>query len=308
MRSLARGVRMRRWKNRWHFERVAGPFAFTEGPVWNESRVLFTDIPTSRIMSYDPGSGQCVELLRETEGTNGLALDREGSLYGCQSVGRRVVRYSRGSDFGADGFIVVADRFRGKRLNSPNDLVIDARGRMWFSDPRYGDDRDDMELEHESVFRVDPVPGGRFEVVRVSFDTRRPNGLAFSPDESVLYVAESPTAPKGDRELRAYPVKPDGSLGPGRIIFEFGRHRGIDGMCVDATGHIVATCGWARSGPGPRIAVFDPDGSLVEEHPIPAQPTNVCFGGAALSDVYVTAYDGCLWKACTHRRAPGAAV
>jgi gluconolactonase len=267
--------------------------------VWNGSRVLFTDIPTSRIISYDPDSGQCDELLRESEGANGLALGRDGYLYGCQSVGRRVVRYGAGS---TGRYTVVADRFRGRRLNSPNDIVIDGRGRVWFTDPRYGDDRDDMELEHESVFRVDPVPGGRFEVVRVSVDTRRPNGIALSPDESVLYVAESPTAPKGDRQLRAYPVQTDGSLGPGRILFEFGRHRGIDGMCVDATGHIVTTCGWTYSGPGPRIAIFDPDGTLVEEHPAPAQPTNVCFGGMGLTDAYVTAYDGCLWKASTPRR------
>jgi gluconolactonase len=300
MRSLARVVRMGRWKQRWHFERVAGPFAFTEGPVWDGSKVLFTDIPTSKIMCYEPVSGRCIELLRETEGTNGLALDRDGRLYGCQSVGRRVVRY-RGANLGAEVFTVVADRFRGNRLNSPNDLVVDSRGRVWFTDPRYGEDRGDTELDHESVFRADPLATGAFEVVRVTFDTRRPNGLALSPDESELYVAESPTAPKGDRQLRAYPVQADGSLGPGRILFQFGGHRGIDGMCVDATGHIVATCGWARSGPGPRIAVFDPDGSLIEEHPTPAQPTNVCFGGPALSDVYLTAYDGCLWKASTHR-------
>jgi gluconolactonase len=291
---------MRQSKKRWHFERVAGPFTFTEGPVWNGSGVLFTDIPTSRLMSYDPGSGWCVELVRETEGTNGLALDRSGSLYGCQSLGRSVVRYTM-DDFGGARVAVIADRFRGRRLNSPNDLVVDARGRVWFTDPRYGEARDDMELDHESVLRVDPLPDGRLDVVRVTFDTQRPNGLALSPDESVLYVAESPTAPKGERQLRAYPVKADGSLESGRILFEFGRHRGVDGMCIDAIGHIVAACGWARSGPGPRIAVFDPEGALVEEHPTPVPPTNVCFGGTALSDVYVTAYDGCLWKASTHR-------
>jgi gluconolactonase len=286
----------------WHFERVAGPFAFTEGPVWDSSGVLFTDIPTSRIMRYEPDSGHCVELLGQTEGTNGLALDRSGALYGCQSVGRRVVRYGAGSPSDAQRFSVVADRFDGKRLNSPNDLIVDSRGRVWFTDPRYGATRDDMELQHESVFRADPLPGGAFEVVRVTFDTRRPNGLVLSLDERVLYVAESPSAPKGNRQLRAYPVSPDGTLGRARILFEFGRHRGIDGMCVDATGHIVAACGWTRSGPGPRIAVFDADGALIEEHPTSAQPTNVCFGGAGLSELYVTAYDGCLWKARTHRR------
>jgi gluconolactonase len=303
MKRLTKG---RRLKKGWRFGRVAGPFTFTEGPVWDGSGVFFTDIPTSRILYYDVESTKCAVLFRETLGTNGLALDRSRSLYGCQSVGRRVVRYSPGKF--AAGRVIVADSYGGRRLNSPNDLIVDSRGRVWFTDPRYGEARDDMELEHESVFRVDPRPGHAFEVVRVTFDTKRPNGLALSPDESILYVAESPSAPKGDRQLRAYPVKTDGGVGPGRILFEFGPHRGIDGMCIDATGHIVAACGWVRSGPGPRIAVFDPDGSLVEEHPIPAQPTNVCFGGPGLDDLYVTAYDGCLWRTSTHRKAPRTAV
>jgi gluconolactonase len=253
-------------------------------------------------MSYEPDSGRCVELLRRTQGANGLALDREGSLYACQSVGRRVVRYGRGLDIDAERITVIAERYGRKRLNSPNDLIVDAAGRIWFTDPRYGEARDDMELGHESVFRVEPLPSGRFEVARVVFDTRRPNGLAFSPDQRTLYVAESPTAPRGERQLRAYPIQRDGSLGPGRILVEFGRHRGIDGMAVDEAGHVVAACGWTRSGPGPRIAVFDPDGNVVEEHPTPAQPTNVCFGGTQLTDLYVTAYDGCLWKTSTQRQ------
>ncbi len=238
----------------WTFERVAGPFSFTEGPVWDGAAVLFTDIPASRIMRYDPATGVCDPFRTGTNKANGLHLDRQGRLYACEGEGRRVARY------GADGAAtVLADRFEGRRLNSPNDLTSDARGRLWFTDPRYGASREDMELDHESVYRLDPpAPGaesGGWAVTRVTFDTTRPNGLVFSPDGRTLYVAESPPAPDGARQLRAYPVDEEGTLGAARVLHDFGPHRGIDGMRTDAGGNIVAACGWTTSGPGPRIAV-----------------------------------------------------
>jgi gluconolactonase len=291
----------------WRFERVAGPFAFTEGPVWDGEAILFSDIPSSRILRYVPKTGECHEARAGTEGMNGLALDGEGRLCGCQSGGRRVVRYEVDG-----GTTVLAERFEGKRLNSPNDLAIDSRGRVWFSDPRYGSLRSDMELDHESVFRLDPQDEGSYRLARVSFDTARPNGLAFSPDETTLYVADSPLPPGGRRQLRAYPVRCDGSLGEARVLHEFGPHRGIDGMAVDAEGHVLAACGsrwpwWRRSGPGPRVAVFAPSGDVVEEHPIAGYPTNLCFGGPELNDLYVTGkvsgFGGVLWRAKTSRRA-----
>jgi gluconolactonase len=205
---------------------------------------------------------------------------------------------------------VLAESFEGNRLNSPNDLAIDSRGRIWFTDPRYGRQRSDMELDHESVFRLDPRSDGSYSITRASFDTTRPNGLVFSPDENTLYLAESPQAPRGRRQLRAYPVCGDGSLGPARVLHDFGSHRGIDGMTLDAEGNVVAACGWRRpwwrrSGPGPRIAVFAPSGAILEEHPLVGLPTNVCFGGPDLSDLYVTGYiagtGGFLWRAKTQR-------
>jgi gluconolactonase len=102
--------------------------------------------------------------------------------------------------------------------------------------------------------------------------------------------------------LRAYPVRPDGSLGPMRVVYDFGDQRGIDGMRLDADGNVVASCGWERSGPGPRIAVFSPAGDVLEEHPTPTTPTNVVFGGPELRDLYVTGFDGALWRARTERR------
>ncbi len=280
----------------WQFERVAGPFGFTEGPVWVGDALLFTDIPSSRIMRFDPGAGTCVALFTNTNEANGLTLDQAGRLYVAEGGGRRVARYD------ADGArLTLADRFAGKRLNSPNDLVVDDHGRVWFTDPRYGD-RSSVELDHDSVYRLDPAPDGTWSIHRVTFDTTRPNGLAFSPDFQTLYVAESPPAPTGQRQLRAYPVGSDGSLGPFRVLHDFGPHRGIDGMRVDAAGFVVASCGWSQSGPGPRIAVFAPDGQVVEEHPTPTNPTNCCFGEADLRILYVTGYDGALYRARTSRQ------
>lgn len=279
----------------WEFVRAAGPFTFTEGPAWTSDALLFTDIRSSRIMRYTPADGAWVEAYGNTGEANGLTLDRENRLYVCEGGGRRVARYD------ADGSrVTLADRFEGRRLNSPNDVVVDDRGRVWFTDPRYGD-RSDMELDHDSVYRLDPQPDGAWAITRVTFDTTRPNGLAFAPDYRTLYVAESPPAPDGRRQLRAYPVNPDGSLGDHRVLHDFGPHRGIDGMRVDAEGFIVAACGWTASGPGPRVAVFSPDGQVVANHPTPANPTNCCFGGPDLRDLYVTGYDGALYRAETDR-------
>jgi gluconolactonase len=279
----------------WTFERVAGPFSFSEGPVWTGEEILFTDIRNSRILRYSPATGACVEAHGETALANGLTFDREGRLYVCEGGGRRVARYEW------DGSrVTLADRFDGKRLNEPNDVVVDQQGRVWFTDPCYGD-RSTMELDHDSVYRLDPQTDATWGISRVTFDTTRPNGLAFAPDFQTLYVAESPPSPGGVRQLRAYPVKADGTLGDFRVLHDFGPHRGIDGMRVDASGYIVATCGSTASGPGPRIAVFSPTGEVVAEHSTPVNPTNCCFGGPDLRTLFVTGYDGALYQAMTDR-------
>jgi gluconolactonase len=280
----------------WSFERVAGPFSFSEGPVWDGTAVLFSDIRNNRIMRYDPKSGSCEAFATQTNAANGLTHDRQGRLFVCEGGGRRVARYD------ADGQrVTLADRFEGKRLNSPNDVVVDGQGRVWFTDPCYGD-RDQMELDHDSIYRLDPQPDGSYAITRVTFDTTRPNGLAFSPDERTLYVAESPPAPEGTRQLRAYPVNAGGSLSEPRILHDFGPHRGIDGMRVDSEGNVVAACGWTMSGPGPRIGIFAPDGTILVDHPMPINPTNCCFGEDDLSTIFVTGYDGSLYRARTDRK------
>ncbi len=279
----------------WKFERVAGPFGFAEGPAWDGEAVLFTDIPNSRIMRYDCNGGECIPFRTATNEANGLLFDREGRLYACEGGGRRIVHYH------PDGTsTVISDRFEGKRLNSPNDLAFDAGGRLWFTDPRYGEEVDDLELDHQSVFRLDPGSGGDWEIRRATFDTTRPNGLLVSPDQRWLYVAQSHYGAK--LELRAYPIDGEGALGPYEVLHNFHPHRGIDGMCLDTDGNIVATAGWEESGPGPMIYVFSPRGRVLATHPVPAdRPTNCTFGDADRKSLYVTA-SGCLFRARTEHR------
>lgn len=271
----------------------------TEGPSWDGSGLLFTDIRNSRILRFAPNGGR-VDIVRTgTNQANGLMFDAAGTLYACEGGGRRIVRYERDG-----GTTTIADRLDGRRLNSPNDLAIDRQGRIWFTDPRYGDDRADMELDHESVLRANPR-GDTWLVERMTFDTTRPNGILLSADERWLYVAQSSYVPAEGRQLRAYPVREDGSLGAMRVLHDFGDNRGIDGMCLDVEGNIIATCGWEIGGPGGRIAIFAPDGRVLEEHLLPdpaRRPTNCTFGGPRLQTLYVTDIDGHLHRTETDRR------
>jgi gluconolactonase len=287
----------------WTFELVAGPFTFSEGPVWDGESVLFADIPTSRIMRYTPSTRRCDVYLENTRHANGLRMDAEGHLYACEGSGRAVARYER------DGTrTVLADRFEGRRLNSPNDIAIDGRGRIWFTDPRYdgagvyGDEPAELELDHQSVFRLDPRGGGTYAIHRVTYDTTKPNGLLISADERTLFVAQSEYGENRPRELRAYALKDDGSAGQYEVLHNFYPHRGIDGMTLDAEGNMVATAGWQTSGPGPMIYVFAPTGRVLETHPFPEdRPTNCTFGDADLSSLYVTCASGALYRARTSR-------
>jgi gluconolactonase len=284
----------------WTFEVLAEPTAgLTEGLVWDGSGLLYTNIPNSRILRYDPASGQISVWREGTNSANGLMHDGQGRLYACEGGGRQMTQYP--TDGGAT--VVLCDNFQGKRLNSPNDLAVDSTGRIWFTDPRYGDFRDDMELDHESVLRLEPRRDGSWEAVRVTFDTTSPNGLLLSHDEKTLYVAQSKYGDGQLRELRAYPIKPDGSVGQYEVLHNFYPHRGIDGMTLDAEGNIIATAGWEVSGPGAMIYVFAPSGRVLETHPLPCQrPTNCTFGGPGLTDLYVTSIDGHLLRAKTDRQ------
>ncbi len=278
----------------WDWELLAGPATITEGPAWDGAGLVYTSIDDNEIRRFDSASGDIAILYRDTGGSNGLAFGPDGALYACEGKGRAVVRYD------ATGVkSTIADRFEGRRLNSPNDLVLDAAGRIWFTDPRYGDDHSDRELDHDSVYRITPPANGaeQWQIERLTFDTTRPNGLLLSWDERTLYVAQSDYNAGAVRQLRAYPIASDGTLGVYTVLHDFGEARGIDGMCWDTDGAIVATCGWELSGPGSRIAVFATDGTVLEEHPLPAgRPSNCAFGGPDLDILYVTTLDGRLYR------------
>ncbi len=290
----------------YRFELLNQPYGgVSEGPVWDGESIMFTHIPTSRIMRCDPDTGAITEARSGTNHTNGLAFDTTGNLFGCCSGGRAIVR------FDADAVTPVADRVDGQKLNTPNDLAIDRRGRIWFTNPWNAGNIDPSEVEeldNRSVLCATPQPDGSYTVARVTFDTTMPNGVLVSPDQRTLYVAES-NSDRIDlnRELRAYPINDDGSLGAYRTLHTFGRdsdsvHRGIDGMCLDAEGNIVATAGWELGGPGSMIYIFSPTGQVLETHPISCnRPTNCCFGGPDLDMLYVTSTDGHFYRAETDR-------
>ncbi len=294
----------------WQFDLIDGPYGgVTEGPAWDGSALYYTRIQHSLIMKYDPGSGAISVFRENTNCANGLNFDRSGRLYGCEGGAtvdaRRVVRYEPDG-----GVTVLVGNFEGKRLNIPNDLAIDLDDRVWFTDPYYEGaagpwsfDRGNKELDHDSIYRLDPGRNGAWSITRVTFDTTRPNGLLFSSDYKTLYVAQSGRGPDEKRQLRAYPVRGDLSLDAPTLLHDFGEHRGIDGMVLDSEGNIVATAGWELGGPGPMIYVFAPSGKVLEQHPVPClRPTNCTFTGPDLSTLYVTSTEGHLFRARTERR------
>jgi gluconolactonase len=293
----------------WTFETLDPAYGqVSEGPAWDGRGLLYTRIQHSKIMRYDAVANKVALWRDDTNCANGLTFDAQGRLYACQGGAtvdaRRVVRYE------ADGSVtVLADQFEGKRLNIPNDVVVHPDGDVWFTDPFYEGaagpwsfDRTHKELEHDSVYRLDPQADGRWSINRVTFDTTRPNGLLFSLDYKTLYVAQSGREKEEFRQLRAYPVRPDKTLGPPTVLHDFGENRGIDGMRLDIEGNIVATAGWEIGGPGPMIYVFAPSGEVLEMHPVPCtRPTNCAFGGDDLRTLYVTSIEGFLFRAQTHR-------
>jgi gluconolactonase len=248
-------------------EKIAVGFQFTEGPVWDARRgcLLFSDIIGNRIYQWTPGEGASV--WREPSGmSNGLTFDPEGRLCACEHGNRRVSRTE------ADGRVVtLAGRFEGKRLNSPNDLVFRSDGMLYFTDPPYGltlpygMEGQAAELDFHGVFRR--TPAGELIVECRDFD--RPNGLAFSPDERRLYIADTP-----QYHVRVFDVAPDGSLSGGRVFAVLRGDGGgrPDGMTVDSRGNLWCT--------GPSgVWVFSPEGEHLGSIRVPERQTaNVAWG------------------------------
>lgn len=278
----------------WTWEPIAEHTVITEGPAWDGEGLRYTEIGADRVWRYTPADGRR-EIWREsTGGANGTVFDAAGRYYACEGRARRVVRYAAGQPTE-----VIADSYAGTPFNEPNDLAVDAAGRIWFSDPNYGERP--RAQPRESVYRADPAASGGaasgWTVTEVTTNTNRPNGVLLSADQSVLYVAESPRRLDKRRQLRAYPIRTDGSLGDYTLLHDFGHGRGVDGMCRAAGGLIVATAGHRERGPGPAVYVFDAQGLPVSTHRTPAdRPTNCTFGGADLTDLYVTFFGGELYR------------
>ena len=249
-------------------ERVPGDYKFTEGPVWSPwGTLLFSDIPANRIYEI-AASGQ--KVYGEPSGnSNGLTFDREGRLIACEHGNRRVSRTERDSKI-----TVMADRFEGKRLNSPNDVVVKSDGSIYFTDPTYGIKKEEQELDFQGVYRI--KPDGKLEVLVKNF--KMPNGLCFSPDEKKLYIADSTEL----RHVRVFDVKPDGTLTGGTVFAKVGPGGAPDGMKVDNSGNLLST------GPG-GIWIFDPTGKHIDTIPTPETPANCGWGDADGKTLYITA-------------------
>ena len=292
----------------WQFERVAGPYEGpTGGVVWHEGGVLFSAIDEGRLLRFDPESGSVNEFRRYANRVNGLAHGPGGELYGAQEGGRRLV------EFTPDGRLAAVDALLdGKYHNQPCDLIVDSRHRIWLADPRHAVAPFGPAifpfLDHASVLRLERNDRRARVAKRITYDTASPRAVLLSPDEKTLYVADGEPQAGQTRELRAYPIAGDGNVGHCVVLHTFGAdhhgpHRGIEGMCLDTDGNIVACGGWQRSGPGPLIHVFSPRGAVIESHPFPADsPNRCCFGGHELDTLYVTTGGGHLYRAKTAGR------
>lgn len=251
-------------------EKLAEDFIFTEGPVWHtDGYLVFSDIPGNTIYRYTPGRGR-EAYIRPSRNSNGLTFDRRGRLIACEHGGRQVSAMD-----GAGQMVTVASRFQGKRLNSPNDVVVHSSGRIFFTDPPYGIKPEHAEIGFNGVYRIDRD----LSVVLLASDFDRPNGLAFSPDESVLYVDDSQR-----RHVRAFRVEPDLSLSHGRVLIDMSVEApGVpDGMKVDKGGNLYVTGGGG-------IWVIAPDGTHLGTVSLPELPANVAFGGPDWRTLFATA-------------------
>jgi gluconolactonase len=264
-------------------EKLYGDCRWAEGPAYFPAGryLMWSDIPNDRMLRWDEMTG-AVGVFRQPSGyANGNTVDRMGRLVSCEHGNRRVTRTEH------DGSItVIADRFEGKRFNSPNDVVVKSDGSIWFTDPSYGIDSDyeghrgESEIGACHVYRVD----GRTGACRVvADDFVRPNGLAFSPDERRLYIADTGAShvPNGPRHIRVFAVAEDGALSGGDL-FATCTVGSFDGFRLDDAGRI-----WTSAGDG--VHCYHPDGSLIGKIRIPEPVANVVFGGPKRNRLFICA-------------------
>lgn len=264
-------------------ERIATGFRWCEGPVWfGDQRVLiWSDVPGNVQYRWDEQTGVTNVYRKPSDNSNGNTRDRQGRLLTCEHLNRRVVRTE------IDGsHTVIADSFNGKPLNSPNDIVCKSDGSVWFTDPVFGilgfyeGHKAEPQIE-ANVYRVS-VDG---EMTVVAEGINQPNGLAFSPDESILYVVQSRGTP---RKILALDVIDGNSLSNERVVIDAGPKGTPDGFRVDVDGNLW--CGWGMGEDGlDGVHVFDSNGTLIGRIDLPERCSNVCFGGLRRNRLFMAA-------------------
>ncbi len=276
---------------------IAARTCLLEGPACDAlGNLFFSDIIGNCIYRMIPDG--TLSIFRADSGrTNGNTFDAQGRLISCEGAEfgpggrRRIVR----TDMKTGLVEVLTERFEGKRYNSPNDVVVDIKNRVWFTDPFYGDDRSALELDVEAVYRIDPE--GTVTRVLSQPQIERPNGLAITPDARTLYVIDSHTRIGGNRKVWSFNIAQNGDLSGQRLIFDFGRGRGGDGMRLDEQGNLWIAAGiWLSRHPGETtdvpagVYVVNPAGKLLGRIPIPEDLcTNLAFGGPDRKTLFVTA-------------------
>jgi len=270
-------------------ERVATGFRWAEGPVYFPAGryLLFSDIPNNRIMRYSEDDGHLSVFRQPSMNSNGNTIDREGRLITCEHSGRRVTRTE------LDGSItVIADKYNGKKLNSPNDAVVASDGSIWFTDPVYGIGgyyegvKAEPEQAKHNVYRVDPKSG---DIKVVVDDFVEPNGIAFSPDEKKLYVIDTgfTDSPDNSSHIRVFDVDiASGKVSNGKVFAEIPKPSITDGMRLDTGGRVWCSVGWGDPNED-GVRCYSPEGELLGKIHIPETVANLCFGGQQRNRLYI---------------------
>ncbi len=282
-------------------ERLYTGCRWAEGPVWfGDGRfLLWSDIPNDRILRWDEASGRVAEHRRPSDFANGNTRDRQGRLVTCEHGGRRVTRTEY------DGSLtVLLERWQGKRLNSPNDVVVKSDGSIWFTDPPFGilGHYEGHQAEAEVAQAIYRIDGGSGEASVVADDVLGPNGLCFSPDERLLYVVESRGQP--NRKILAFDVAANGREITGKRVLIDAEGGTPDGMRCDVDGNLW--CGWGMGTEAlDGVLIFAPDGSRIGRIALPERCANVCFGGLKRNRLFMAASQSLYALYVNSQGAPG---